>query len=205
MAGLGMRPRVGRGVRLRDCLLGKWTELGDFCALESTWLGDYSYMGQLCIAQNAKIGAFSNIAACVRIGPTDHPMERASLHHFTYRRSLYGFGPDDEEFFERRAQRVCEIGPDTWVGHGAIILAGRKVGVGAVVGAGSVVTKDVGDYCVVVGVPAKVLRRRCSEDQADALRRIAWWEWGHETIKSREPDFHLSLADFIAKYDGGPA
>ena len=72
------------------------------------------------------------------IGPTDHPYERPSLHHFTYRQKMYGFSDqDDGPFFEQRESQITTIGHDTWIGHGAIIQPGVTVGDGAIVGSGA--------------------------------------------------------------------
>lgn len=80
--------------------LGSWTEIGPNNRIMNSHIGDYSYSGRDCIFQNAHIGKFSNIAACVRIGATDHPIHRPTLHHFTYRKSMFGLGEDDEEFLD---------------------------------------------------------------------------------------------------------
>jgi acetyltransferase-like isoleucine patch superfamily enzyme len=88
-------------------------------------------------------------------------MQRVSQHHFTYRASHYFDGQDDESaFFDWRRSRPVVIGHDVWIGHGAIVLAGRRIGNGAVVGAGSVVTKGLPAYTIVAGNPAKPIRRR---------------------------------------------
>ncbi|MBP0575101.1 antibiotic acetyltransferase, partial [Mycobacterium tuberculosis] len=84
---------------------------------------------------------------------------------------------NEETFFDWRRDHAVTIGHDVWIGHGAIVLAGRTVGTGAVVGAGAVVTKDVAPYTVVGGTPAKVIRRRFSEEIEDKLMALAWWDW----------------------------
>ena len=89
----------------------------------------------------ARIGKFANIASHVRINAPNHPVWRATLHHFTYRSNDYW--PDaerDESFFDWRRENAVVIGHDVWIGHGATIMPGVKVGNGAVIGAGAVVT-----------------------------------------------------------------
>ncbi len=74
------------------------------------------------------------------------------------------------------------VGSDVWVGYRAILLSGVSVGHGAVIGAGSVVTKDVHPYAIVAGVPAKHLRNRFPRSLIRQLLEIAWWDWPEEKI-----------------------
>lgn len=74
------------------------------------------------------------------------------------------------------------IGSDCWIGHGVVILSGVTIGDGAVVGAFSVVAKDVHPYSIVAGNPARMLRLRFSEEQIDQLLKIKWWDWPPEKI-----------------------
>lgn len=69
------------------------------------------------------------------------------------------------------------IGNDVWIAHGATILAGVTVGDGAVIGTRAVVAKDVEPYAIVVGNPAKQLRRRFEDSTVERLLRIRWWDW----------------------------
>jgi phosphonate metabolism protein (transferase hexapeptide repeat family) len=136
------------------------------------------------------IGKFSNIAAMVRINPGIHPVERPTLHHFTYRRAQYGFAPeDDEAFLEWRCRQRVHIGHDTWIGHGSVIMPGVRIGNGAVVGSNAVVTKDVPPYAIVAGALATILRMRFSKHIATAIEETAWWDWDHDTLRQRVDDF----------------
>lgn len=92
------------------------------------------------------------------------------------------------------------IGNDVWIGLDATILNGIKIGNGATVAAGSVVISDVPSYCVVAGVPAKVVKRKCSEDEATKMSEIAWWDWEDSILKERISDFKLDIPSFISKY-----
>jgi len=167
-------------------------------------MDDYSYCGEYCIIQNADIGKFVNIAAMVRIGATQHPIERPALHHFTYRRTMYGFDKkDDVEFFKKRNKRIVTIGHDVWIGHGAVIMPGVNIGNGAVIGSGSIVTKDVEAYSIVVGVPAERIRYRFSNEVMNDFEEIKWWNWSYEKIKENFNDFLLDGAEFINKHKKG--
>ena len=106
---------------------------------------------------------------------------------------------EDEEFFQWRRDHHCSIGHDVWIGHGAVIMPGVSIGHGAVIGSGAVVTKDVGPYEVAVGVPAKVIKRRFSEETSEKLLDIAWWDWDRETLENRFEEL-LHLDSFLEKY-----
>lgn len=198
-------PEIDPAAVVRDSEFGDYTYLGPGCEVTDTALGAYGYaVGGNQIA-HATIGKFANIATGVRINPSNHPHWRASLHHFTYRSRSYGFSLlDDEDFFDWRAQDRVEIGPDSWIGHNAIIMPGVKVGASVVVGSGAVVTRDLPDFAIAVGVPARVLRPRVDERTAERLLRIAWWDWGHAELDAAMADFRaLPASEFAAKYDPG--
>ena len=121
-------------------------------------------------------------------------------NHLTYRRKQYGFDTkEDEEFFQWRRDHHCTIGHDVWIGHGAVIMAGVSIGHGAVIGSGAVVTKDVGNYEVAVGVPAKVIKKRFTDEQIEKLLEIAYWDWDRETLEKRFDDL-FEINAFLEKY-----
>jgi len=177
-------------VKLREATIGRCCEVLGDTAIEHTELGDYSYLGPGCMVADAEIGRFCAIAAQVRIGAPNHPLDRPSQHRFTYCPEYYTADAQrDHTFFRRRRADRVVIGNDVWIGHAVIVMPGVKVGDGAVLAAGAVVTRDVAPYTIVGGVPAKQIRERFNRAIAAQLSAIAWWDWPAETIFQRLPEF----------------
>src|SRR5690606_15201429 len=143
MTRLSETPLIHPTANIVDCTLGRYTEVSERCRISETELGDYSYIMEDGSVWCATIGRFANIASSVRINATNHPVWRATLHHFTYRAADYWADADrEEEFFAWRRRHRVVIGHDGWIGHGATILPGVRVGKGAVNGSGGVVHRD---------------------------------------------------------------
>lgn len=77
------------------------------------------------------------------------------------------------------------VGHDVWIGARCIILGGVTIGNGAVIGAGSIVTRDIAPYAVAVGNPARVIRYRFAPDIIERLQALQWWNWSDELIRDR--------------------
>lgn len=201
---LGLEPLIDPTAKVRQATLGHYTEIGARTSFAESSLGDYSYVVDDADVIYTTIGKFCSIAAHTRINPGNHPMQRASQSHFTYRASAYfDDAPDDADFFAWRRSTPVTIGHDVWIGHGAIILPGRAIGTGAVVAGGAVVTKDVPDYTIVAGNPARIIRRRFPEAIAERLQALAWWDWEHAALHAALENFRaLSVEAFLEKYEG---
>ncbi len=201
---LGLEPVIDPTARVSGCRLGRYTEVGARTKLAETELADYSYIVEDGDVIYTSIGKFCSIAAKVRINPGNHPFERASQAHFTYRAKSYW--PEEENeaaLFARRRALPVRIGHDVWIGHGAVVLPGRAVGTGAIVGAGAIVTRDVAPYTIVVGNPARAIRRRFPESIAERLQALAWWDWDHERLRRALPDFrNLPIEAFVERHGG---
>lgn len=205
MAGkkLGLEPLIDPTASVRQATLGRYTEIGARTSFVESSMGDYSYVVNDSNVIYTTIGKFCSIAAHTRINPGNHPMNRATQAHFTYRASAYFDDAEDEAaFFDWRRSHAVTIGHDVWIGHGAIILAGRTIGTGAVVAGGAIVTKDVPDYTIVAGNPARIIRRRFPEAISQRLHQLAWWDWDHATLRLALDDFrNLPVEAFLEKHE----
>jgi phosphonate metabolism protein (transferase hexapeptide repeat family) len=199
---LSEQPTIHPTALVIDSKFGQWTAVGERSSLTESVLGDYSYVVDDVHIIYSEIGKFCAIATQSRINPGNHPMWRAALHHFTYRSVWYGLADEeDDEFFDWRRKHRVILENDVWIGHGATIMPGVRLGTGSAVGAGAVVTKDVLPFEIVVGVPAKHLRWRFEEPVRERLLQLAWWDWSRDRLREALADFRkLSGEEFVEKY-----
>lgn len=171
--------------------------------IETEFIGAYTYINLRAVqhlttnsvVECQRIGRFCMIAHSVNIGMAGHPTKNLSSHLvFRYDKKTdyaHDYMTIENTVFENEARiKYIEnakkplpiIGNDVWIGHGATILNGIRIGDGAIVGAGSVVTKDVPAYSIVAGNPAKVIRYRFSEKQIEKLENLRWWKYGADIL-----------------------
>lgn len=144
-------------------------------------LGRYSYIGYDSEIIYCEIGNFCSLANQTIIGGATHPLDWVSTSPVFY--NVAGGTNNHLGNKELNPFKKTYIGNDVWVGERAIILQGLSVGNGAVIGAGSVVTKDVPPYAIVAGCPAKVIRYRFDEDTISALEKVKWWNFSDEKLR----------------------
>ena len=147
-------------------------------------IGRYTYMQAGCNINNCNMGRYCSLGNNVLIGPWQHPLNRLSTNPKIYRNILIwgGVGFDD-------LPPKTVIGNDVWIGSNAIVLGGVKIGNGAVIGAGSLVTKDVPDFAIVVGNPARMIRYRFSELNRKKISKLSWWEWTEAEMRNNLEEF----------------
>jgi acetyltransferase-like isoleucine patch superfamily enzyme len=148
---------------------------------------------------NLAVGRFCSIAAGVKVfAGGGHRTDWVSTFPF---RVVYRMPGQNKDGHPPPARDTI-IGNDVWIGHGATVLAGVHVGDGAVIGAEAVVASNVRPYAIVVGNPAREIRRRFDDGTVERLLRIRWWDWPLDIVISRIP--HLSNADvqaFVDQFD----
>ena len=133
------------------------------------------------------IGKFVQIAHGVRFitSSANHKMSGFSTYPFnTFMMTPQTTSEDITAMFEDAQNRGdTVVGNDVWIGMNAVIMPGVKIGDGAIIGANSVVTKNVEPYTVVGGNPATIIKKRFDEQTIDTLLNIKWWDWSIEKIE----------------------
>ena len=189
-----------------DLIPNKKYEYNKYC-------GKYSY-GPLCDHWLVeRVGAFCSFARGTEV-VENHPIQYISTHPFLYHSShasdLYHsyneynkqlwFFPGIEPMGKQHKFRKITIGNDVWLGANVIITNGANIGNGVIAAAGSVITKDIPDYAVVAGVPAKIIKYRYTPEQIQKLNVIRWWDWSDDKIKLCYSDFYDGIENFIEKH-----
>lgn len=156
-------------------------------------LGSYSY-GRLqdlfSFPVKTVIGRYVSMGPGVKIFQANHPLDFISTHPFFYNNDI---GVCDRELIHRN---TLYIGHDVWVGANSIICPGcHQVGHGAVIAAGAVVTKDVPDYAIVGGNPARIIKMRFNEHVIEKLIKSEWWLLPLEKIKSCTHDMTHAIEE----------
>ncbi len=149
-------------------------------------IGKYTYSAKninIPYPNRVEIGSFVSISSNVTLGHGEHPVHYLSTSPYLYLNGL-GFKTNNYPQFEipDKNEKII-IENDVWIGEGVFVKNGVKICNGAVVGAHSVVTKDVPPYAIVAGVPAKIIRYRFDQNTIDTLLDLKWWELPDKIIK----------------------
>jgi virginiamycin A acetyltransferase len=145
---------------------------GSFISENST-IDSYTYIGSNSTIAKTTIGRYNSIASNVNIGQGEHPIDQISTNAVFMKSPYELFTKDD-----------CIIEHDVWVGVGAIIRRGVRLGTGCIVGANSFVNKDVPPYAIVVGSPARIIKYRFDEEKIKRILGSKWWEADKEEAQA---------------------
>lgn len=174
--------------QIHNCKIDKSSKVRFAALVVGCNIEKNTYIAEHSTVLYSDIGKYTSIASDCFIGGASHPIDWVStspVFHETssvlkkkYCRTPYN------------AYRRTTIGNDVWIGTHSLIKAGVKIGNGAIIGMGSVVTKDVGDYEIWAGNPAKRIRYRFPEHVIQALQEISWWDMDDIEIKKYAQLFH---------------
>lgn len=167
--------RIIKSTLLGPVYLNRNTQVGPDAVV-----GKYFGMNESCFVARAIVGAYCAFGARTSINPFNHPVDWMSINEFQYHPASFDWVPEYNNF--KRLERTPDmfkqvvIGNDVWSGHNVNILPGVNIGDGAVIAAGSSVTKDVPPYAIVAGAPATVKRFRFPEKIIERFLALKWWD-----------------------------
>lgn len=164
-------------------------------------IGYMTYIGNDTIFYKTDIGRFCSIADNVIIVFGQHPASGFSSTHqaFYFKNGVSGKSYVDLDYWspeqtyphaDIEKDRYVVIGNDVWIGKRVMIMSGVKIGDGAIIAAGAVVTKDVPPYSIVGGMPARLIRKRFSDDDIEWLLKLKWWYKDEKFWKKYGNYFH---------------
>lgn len=173
-----------------------YNKIGKNTGVSNSIIGNYTYIGDYSRINNVKIGNYVSIANYFKIGLGIHPTNYISTCQLFYNSSNHlKITLTDKTLFNGSESGTSEIGNDVWIGENVIVMSGIKIGDGAIIGAGAVVTKDVPNYAIVGGVPAKIIRYRFSEKVIKSLLKLKWWDKEIEWLKLNQRYFQKSISE----------
>jgi phosphonate metabolism protein (transferase hexapeptide repeat family) len=183
--------QLGRNVSIENCSIGSDCKILSDNYFYNATIDDYSYVNTHSFILRANIGKFCSIASHVYIGPGSHPMDFVSTHPFSFLKDFGGIiSIDNAKIVTQREKKSIIIGNDVWIGQGTIIMENITIGDGAIIGAHTVVTKNVDPYAIVVGNPGKVIRYRFNKETIEELLKIKWWDWSKERLSENINGFY---------------
>ena len=167
---------------IKNSDIHKTSKIEASSSIVNTTMDKYSFCGYNCEISNCEIGSFVSIADKVIIGGGIHPMEWVGMSPVFYE----GRDSVKKKFskFKRTSPLKTIIGSDVWIGNNVLIKQGVKIGNGSVIGMGSVVTKDVPDYSIYAGIPAKLIRKRFDDNLITKLLEIEWWNFTDKKLSN---------------------
>ena len=181
--------------------------IGNNSKFISSELGYGSYISNDSRIIRTKIGKYCSIGDGVKTHTGKHPSHTFVSTHPAFFSSSYDtlkysdkIKFEEHDFTDTQKNFVVQIGNDVWIGCNVVITDGIKIGNGAIIAAGAVVTSDVPDFAIVGGVPAKIIKYRFSEHQIKFLKEFKWWEKSSQFIRENA-DLFEDIEKFMKKFN----
>jgi virginiamycin A acetyltransferase len=181
-------PSLARGAALFEfpaAVDSHWANYGEKAKMPRSFIGSYSYINEFgVIRDRTLIGRYCSIGRRVSIAAGIHSLHTVSTSPWLTSQKKPGYSKEQisKVYIKHPADLFTEISSDVWIGDGSIIMPGIKIAVGSVIGANSVVTKNTEPYGIYAGCPARLIRKRFSEDVIDRLIDSAWWNFSREVL-----------------------
>jgi acetyltransferase-like isoleucine patch superfamily enzyme len=184
-------------VGLSSCInrseIGRYVGVAYFSYLADTLSGNYCTFGS-----RVSVGAFS------------HPTDSLTVHEVGYRNTTESYSEtmlaeDSKNYLKARSIKT-RIGNDVWVGDNSVIIKGIEIGNGAIVAAGSIVTKDVAPFSIVAGNPARTIRMRFPDDIINRIQATRWWKYSMKELQGvsfENIDLSLKTLEGLRSRGGG--
>lgn len=190
---------IGDYTTVRDSEVGHHCQIQRYCDLLRVQIGNNTIIERNAVLHDVTIGSFCELSWYVGMGGDNHNYKLPSIHHW-YWQTYFGFETDEnsigkKNFFDKLNSEECKIGNDVWVGSGVTVNRKVHVGNGAILASGTVVTKDVPDYAIVAGVPARIIKYRFDEETIKRLLAIKWWNWPEDVLRENRHLFEVEVCE----------
>lgn len=185
---------------IKSSIINKKSKICSGSQIVNCNIDKYTYVGNNCTLVNTDIGSFCSIADNCIIGGSNHPINWVSTSPVFYHDNNIlkkNFSNHEYSFNSKTI-----IGNDVWIGSNCLLKSGISIASGAIIGMGSVVTKDVGYYEIWAGNPARLVRKRFNDDVISKIIKSEWWCWDDNHIKNASLYFN-NIQLFLEKIDIG--
>jgi acetyltransferase-like isoleucine patch superfamily enzyme len=179
--------QLGAMARLVSSSYDAPINVSDFSCINRCQIGKYFNLGLFSYISDAVIGRYCSFGSRLSVGAFNHPTNWLSVHEFQYRDTSAIWGETlihgKVNLLRNPQEELTNIGSDVWIGDNAVVLKGVSIGHGAIIGASSVVTRNIPPYAIAVGNPAQIKRFRFSPELISALLETNWWDYDMEDLK----------------------
>lgn len=177
---IGEKSSIDKDSVVLSSTLGSFVDIEKRNLIRDSVIGDMTYTGADTSILWAEIGKYCSISRLVDIGGNEHDYKHVTMMpEYRMKNKLEG------KLLKHPDEKKILIGNDVWIGAGAMILRkpGLTIGDGAVIGAGSVVTRSVPPYAIVAGSPARIISYRFLKEVINFMLELKWWDWSFEKVK----------------------